>query len=112
VKGTTYRTLVAERSKLQRRMEQAWQEERQGVLQRIRELMTHWDIRSNELRRYRRGTYHTKPVVPKYRDPETGKTWSGRGRIPGWIAGKDRNAFLIEQDELDSCADDSELRRW
>lgn len=22
---------------------------------------------------------------PKYRDPETGKTWSGRGRRPDWI---------------------------
>ncbi len=24
-------------------------------------------------------------VAPKYRDPETGKTWSGRGRKPTWF---------------------------
>jgi DNA-binding protein H-NS len=31
-----------------------------------------------------------------YRDPETGKTWSGHGRAPAWIAdAKDRSAFLI-----------------
>ncbi len=25
-------------------------------------------------------------VTAKYRDPESGKTWSGRGRKPGWVA--------------------------
>ncbi|WP_334002168.1 H-NS histone family protein [Burkholderia gladioli] len=31
----------------------------------------------------------------KYRDPASGKTWSGRGKAPAWIAGKDRSAFEI-----------------
>ncbi len=25
------------------------------------------------------------PVRPKYRDPETGETWSGRGSAPAWL---------------------------
>ena len=34
--------------------------------------------------------------VPKYRDPATGSTWTGRGKPPKWIASaKDRAAFLI-----------------
>jgi DNA-binding protein H-NS len=33
----------------------------------------------------------------KYRDPATGATWSGRGRAPHWIAGKDRDDFLIDR---------------
>lgn len=32
----------------------------------------------------------------KYRDDATGQTWSGRGRAPKWLAGKDRNAYLIK----------------
>jgi DNA-binding protein H-NS len=32
---------------------------------------------------------------PMYRNPETDATWSGFGRIPGWIAGKDREQFRI-----------------
>jgi DNA-binding protein H-NS len=38
-----------------------------------------------------------KPVgAPKYRDPASGKTWTGHGRAPAWIAGaKSRDAFLI-----------------
>ncbi|WP_407639186.1 H-NS family nucleoid-associated regulatory protein [Caballeronia mineralivorans] len=32
---------------------------------------------------------------PTYRDPESGATWSGMGREPGWIKGKDRAAFVV-----------------
>ena len=32
----------------------------------------------------------------KYADPKTGKTWTGVGRAPGWIAGaKSRDVFLV-----------------
>ena len=33
---------------------------------------------------------------PRYRDPETGIEWSGWGREPFWIKGKDRKKFEIE----------------
>lgn len=43
------------------------------------------------------GNYVRGPQAPKYRDPETGATWSGRGRAPAWLADvKDRTTFLIE----------------
>ncbi len=40
------------------------------------------------------------PVPPKYRNPETDATWSGRGKPPRWISeaesqGKSRDSFLI-----------------
>ncbi|MEX3983683.1 H-NS histone family protein [Paraburkholderia sp. EG287A] len=35
-------------------------------------------------------------VAPKYKDPDSGATWSGRGRAPLWIAdAEDRSKFLI-----------------
>lgn len=33
--------------------------------------------------------------APKYRDPSTGATWTGRGKPPNWINGQDRTMFLI-----------------
>jgi len=41
-------------------------------------------------------------VEPKYRDPMSGATWSGRGRPPRWLseaveAGRSREEFLISQ---------------
>jgi DNA-binding protein H-NS len=38
-----------------------------------------------------------KVGVPMYRDPKTGKTWTGRGKPPNWIAkAKDRTRFVID----------------
>ncbi|WP_395054865.1 H-NS family nucleoid-associated regulatory protein [Polaromonas sp.] len=31
------------------------------------------------------GEKHTK-VAPKYQDPTSGKTWTGRGKTPAWLA--------------------------
>ncbi|RQR59887.1 H-NS histone family protein [Burkholderia sp. Bp9125] len=46
-----------------------------------------------------KGASSSKPQsAPKYRDPKTGATWSGKGRAPAWIANaKRRERFLIEQ---------------
>ena len=36
--------------------------------------------------------------IAKYADPKTGKSWSGFGRAPAWIAGaKNRDAFLVDK---------------
>lgn len=40
-------------------------------------------------------------VAPKYQDPESGKTWTGRGKSPAWLsaqlaAGRDKQEFLIK----------------
>ncbi len=39
-------------------------------------------------------------VVPRYRNPETSETWSGRGKLPRWLAaamkaGRAMDEFLI-----------------
>jgi len=41
------------------------------------------------------GKTGTKPAM--YKDPETGKTWSGFGHEPGWMKGKKREDFLIKK---------------
>jgi DNA-binding protein H-NS len=35
--------------------------------------------------------------APKFRDPESGATWTGRGKPPNWIKGKERAGFLIPE---------------
>ncbi|WP_368623425.1 H-NS family nucleoid-associated regulatory protein [Paraburkholderia sp. BR13444] len=42
------------------------------------------------------GNYIRGPQAPKYKDPKTGATWSGRGPAPAWLAAaKDRSKFLF-----------------
>jgi DNA-binding protein H-NS len=59
------------------------------------------DLRSPNPRSVAGKTRARKPVNAKYQDPDTGKTWSGRGRTPLWLSsaersGKSRDAFLIK----------------
>jgi DNA-binding protein H-NS len=47
----------------------------------------------------RLGAYIRGPQPPKYRDPKTGASWSGRGPAPAWIKNvKNRSKFLIAAD--------------
>jgi DNA-binding protein H-NS len=52
-------------------------------------------LSAEEILAMKPGRFHAGRGEPKYRNPETGKTWSGLGTVPGWIKGKDRAAFLI-----------------
>ncbi|MEO8013506.1 MAG: H-NS histone family protein [Polaromonas sp.] len=40
-------------------------------------------------------------VAPKYQDPTSGKTWTGRGKSPAWLSaqlaeGRNKQEFLIQ----------------
>lgn len=94
----TYRQLTAELAELDAKIEASWKQERSAVLRDLRERMAAWGIEANELGPYKRGSYHTKPLKMLYRDPDTGREWSGRGHPPAWIDGKDRRRFLIEDE--------------
>ncbi|WAI82622.1 MULTISPECIES: H-NS histone family protein [Achromobacter] len=50
----------------------------------------------------RPATAPKRAVAPKYRHPQTGETWSGRGKAPRWLAaeeasGATRESFLIKE---------------
>ncbi|HDR8948057.1 TPA: H-NS family nucleoid-associated regulatory protein [Burkholderia contaminans] len=46
--------------------------------------------------------YAETEAAAKYRDDEPGAMWSGRGRPPTWIVGKDRSLFEIQPDSVRS----------
>jgi DNA-binding protein H-NS len=37
---------------------------------------------------------------PKYMNPETGQTWSGRGKTPKWLEGRRKSRFAIKADAV------------
>jgi DNA-binding protein H-NS len=79
---SSYKELLAQREKLEKQIEEAKSREYAEVLNEIKQKMAG---------RPRAG------VAPKYRDPDSGSTWSGRGKPPRWIAGLDREKFLIQK---------------
>ncbi|KHS09405.1 histone [Burkholderia multivorans] len=92
--NTAYTQLLKQRDELDAQIKQALEIERGDAIAKIRALMETYHIAADEIADRRRTRRH-KPVVAKYRDPESGATWSGRGKPPRWIAGKDRESFAI-----------------
>jgi DNA-binding protein H-NS len=92
--------LLAQREALQQELEQARQQEAERTLHEIVAKMREYKITLQELMgtRNQKNRAPMPPPAPnaKYRDPATGATWSGRGRVPQWIADKNRDDFLIQ----------------
>ncbi|CAM2159270.1 DNA-binding protein H-NS (plasmid) [Pararobbsia alpina] len=95
----TYKELLAQRVELNAQIEQTRIAERDDVVADIKQKMADYEIDIEELVALKRGRKFSNKkaaAVPKYRDPTTGATWSGRGKSPSWIKGAtNRDEFLI-----------------
>jgi DNA-binding protein H-NS len=97
---TTYKELLAQRAELEKQIESARKEALSSAIAQVRAIvaeyeLTEEDVFSKKAPRAAATGGTTKTVAPKYRDPITGATWTGRGKPPLWIAGQDRLNFLI-----------------
>ena len=85
-----YKSLKAQIAELEKQAEEARQKELKEAVQKIRDIMREYALEPKDLgftSAKLAGTDKSKSVVtPKYRDPTTGKTWTGRGKPPLWIA--------------------------
>ena len=96
-----YQDLLQQIEQLKQEAESVRRAELQTVINEIKEKMAQHGITVADLGgRGGRGGKKSK-VAPKYRDPASGETWSGRGRLPRWLAeaeaaGKSRDSFLID----------------
>jgi DNA-binding protein H-NS len=87
--------LLAQRATLDAEIARARKQESAAALTRIHELVAEFGFTAQQVFPWRPS--EKKPIAPRYRDDKTGLTWSGRGKPPGWIAGKNRDDFLIER---------------
>lgn len=96
MKNASLRDLLKQREELEARIQREKEIGRGEALQTIRALMAEFEIDAGELASGRkRGPRKSVPVAPKYRDPASGATWTGRGKPPRWIARGDRERFAI-----------------
>jgi len=95
----TYTELKAQIASLSALAEAARNAEITAVVHSIRAIVAEYDLTEKDIFGSRRGRPRKKKspaTVPKYLNPATGATWSGRGRAPRWIAdAADRDQFLI-----------------
>lgn len=93
----SYKQLTAQLEKLHKEVAAAREKEIAQVIAEIKQKIVEYDLTAEELGFTSKPTVTRKTApVAKYRNPKTGETWSGRGRSPAWLAGKNRERFLIE----------------
>jgi DNA-binding protein H-NS len=94
-----YADLKAQIAKLQAQAEEARRTEVDNVVADIRQKIAEYGLTAQDLGfavAAKRGRPPKKAPLPaKYQDPKSGNTWSGRGKPPKWIVGKNRERFLI-----------------
>ena len=98
---TSYKELLQQRAELDKQIENARKEALSSAIAQVRALVAEYGLTEADIfstkKTPRSASNGERTVAPKYRDPATGATWTGRGKPPLWIAGKDRLNFLIEQ---------------
>ncbi len=88
--------LLAQRAELEKQIVQTQREERESALNQIRELMGQYGLSAADLSgrsapKAARGASAGAnkgtgaKVAAKYRDAQTGESWSGRGLQPRWL---------------------------
>jgi len=89
---------------LQAQAERIAKTEASSAIAKVKQIMAEFNLTIEHLTQTVTGKHAAKKTkvkaasVAKYADPKTGKTWSGFGRAPGWIAGaKNREAFLVDK---------------
>ena len=97
--STSLKELLLQREALEKAIADARQSEISAAVTRVRELIAEYGLTVQDVfpGRSARGAAPkaVSKVAAKYRDPATGQTWTGRGKAPKWIEGKDRSAFVI-----------------
>ena len=91
----TYDELIAQRAHIDQQIAQAVSETRKEAVATARELVKKFGISSKELFGKPNPT-KGKVLPPKYRDPATGDTWTGRGITPAWLRGLNPDNYLIK----------------
>ena len=94
----TYKELLKQQEALALQVEEARKREISDAVSQVRQMVSEFGLTERDVfpsGRNSGGTRTGGKVAPKYRDPATGQTWTGRGKAPKWIDGKDRSKYLI-----------------
>lgn len=91
---SSYKELVARKIELDKRIEEMRHTEAKEALATIKQLIETFGFTSQQVFPWK--PEEKKKVEAKYYDPESGASWSGRGKPPKWIEGKDRSQYEIK----------------
>lgn len=92
---SNYEELIAQRDELNKQIAEALSTERKDAIAHVKALVGKFDLKPSDVFGARNKTSGSK-VPAKYRDANTGATWSGRGFRPKWLPQTgDISSYLI-----------------
>ena len=100
---SSYNELLSQIEALKRQAEDVRRQELKAVIDEIKVSMEKYGITIADLQSaIGRGGKKKNTVAPKYRNPASGETWTGRGKQPRWLAaytskGRKPEEFLIKK---------------
>lgn len=92
---STYAEYMQQITELQKKAEEARLKETAGAKAQIVEIMRQYGLTVSDLETPKVPKKASEKVAAKYKDPVSGNTWSGRGRVPRWLDGKNKEDFKI-----------------
>lgn len=97
----TLKDLLSQIESLQSQVSEVRQNEVSDAIAKVRSIIDEYQLTANDIFPSSRGSKSSakkvgSKVAAKYRDPLSGKTWSGRGLAPKWLAGKNKDDYLIQ----------------
>ena len=93
----TLKELMAQKEALEQKIVEARETELADAIAKVLAIVTEYGLTAADIfggERGRKASGTKAKVAAKYKDAN-GNSWTGRGRAPKWIEGKDRNKFLI-----------------
>ena len=94
---SSYKELLKQREALEQKINEARRNELSEAVSQVRALVTEFGLTAQDVfpaGKARSASAGSK-VAPKYRNPATGQTWTGRGKAPKWIQNENREQFVI-----------------
>lgn len=95
---SAYKELLQQREALEIQIKEARARELSDAIALVRKTVDEFGLTVSDVFRPsdRRNPSKGSKVEPKYRNPATGETWTGRGKPPVWIRNEDREQFRIK----------------
>jgi len=95
----TLQELLAQHKALEAQIADARRTEAADAVAKVRSLVADFGLTADEVfgnKRLKSTSTAGSKVPAKYHDPVTGNSWTGRGKAPRWLDGKDRIQYLIK----------------
>ena len=91
----TLEELIAQKDAIEKQIKAVRETEIKNAIAEAKEIIARYDLTEKDLFGKMAVVKLASKVAVKYKNPQTGETWTGRGRSPKWLEGKKKEDFAV-----------------